>query len=51
MDLMQWYQKAMSSDAYLEYMKENKERTASILEKFSIPEEDRELLERIGSIP
>ncbi|UTE72582.1 thioredoxin family protein [Rossellomorea marisflavi] len=48
MDLMQWYQKAMSSDAYLEYMKENKERTASILEKFSIPEEDRELLERIG---
>jgi Thioredoxin len=48
MTLQDWFDKGMSSSEYLEYMKAHKENTLSILNKFTIPAEDKEVLKAIA---
>ncbi len=44
MNLNQWFEKGMTSKKYLEYMNVHKENTLSIMNNFSIPPEDEEVL-------
>ncbi|OAT86266.1 thioredoxin [Bacillus sp. MKU004] len=48
MTLQDWFNKGMSSSEYLEYMKTHRENTLSILNKFTIPEEDKDVLKSLA---
>ncbi|NQD65902.1 thioredoxin family protein [Bacillus haikouensis] len=44
MTLQDWFDKGMTPSEYLEYMKSHKENTLSILNKFTVPRADKEVL-------
>ncbi len=48
MNLEQWFDKGMTSEEYIEYMKVHKENTEAIRNGFMIPEEDVEVLNKLG---
>jgi hypothetical protein len=48
MNLEQWFTKGMTPEDYLEYMSVHKENTEAIKKNFTIPQEDIEVLNKLG---
>ncbi|WP_064094401.1 thioredoxin family protein [Rossellomorea aquimaris] len=49
MNLQKWFEKGMTSKEYLEYMNVHKENTQLILEQFTVPPEDMDVLNALGN--
>ncbi len=49
MTLKEWFEKGMTTQQYLDYMKVNKENTETILHKFEIPKEDEQILSSLSN--
>ena len=48
MNLEQWFDKGMTSEEYIDYMSVHKENTETIRKSFMVPEEDIEVLNKLG---